>query len=106
VPGVTGFKGPDNLANGPDGKLWIVEDNAFSDIWVYDPRSKDANQDGYRDGVHLFASLKDKPAEGSGIYFGKDPHTLFVNVQHSGTGNDKTMAITKQHKGHHKHHDD
>jgi hypothetical protein len=34
-------------------------------------------------------------------------------VQHSGTGNDKTMAITKQHKGHdkhhkegHKHHDD
>jgi len=104
VPGVTGFKGPDNLANGPDGKLWIVEDNAFSDIWVYDPRSKDANGDGYKDGVHLFASLKDKPAEGTGIYFGKDPQTLYVNVQHSGTGNDKTMAITKQHKGHDKHH--
>lgn len=104
VPGVTGFKGPDNLANGPDGKLWIVEDNSWSDIWVYDPRSKDANKDGYKDGVHLFASLKDKPAEGSGIYFGKDPHTLYVNVQHSGTGNDKTMAITKQHKGHDKHH--
>jgi hypothetical protein len=92
--GVTGFKGADNLADGPDGKLWIVEDNAYSDIWVYDPRSKDANGDGYRDGVHLFASLKDKPAEGTGIYFGKDPHTLYVNVQHSGTGNDKTMAIT------------
>jgi hypothetical protein len=97
--GITGFKGPDNLAHGPDGKLWIVEDNAYSDIWVYDPRSKDANGDGYRDSVHLFASLKDKPAEGTGIYFGKDPHTLFVNVQHSGTGNDKTMAITRQHKG-------
>jgi hypothetical protein len=96
--GVTGFKGADNLANGPDGKLWIVEDNAYSDIWVYDPRSKDANGDGYRDGMHLFASLKDKPAEGTGIYFGKDPHTLYVNVQHSGTGNDKTMAITRQHK--------
>ncbi len=94
--GITGFKGPDNLASGPDGKLWIVEDNAYSDIWVYDPRSNDANGDGYRDGVHLFASLKDKPAEGSGIYFGKDPHTLYVNVQHSGTGNDKTMAITKR----------
>ena len=103
--GITGFKGADNLANGPDGKLWIVEDNAYSDIWVYDPRSKDANGDGYRDGMHLFASLKDKPAEGSGIYFGKDPHTLYVNVQHSGTGNDKTMAITKKHKGHGKHHD-
>lgn len=93
--GITGFKSPDNLADGPDGKLWIVEDNAHSDIWVYDPRSKDANGDGYRDGVYLFASLKDKRAEGSGIYFGKDPYTLFVNVQHSGTGNDKTMAITR-----------
>lgn len=92
---VTGFKSPDNLASGPDGKLWIVEDNDFSDIWVFDPRSEDANGDGYKDGVHLFASLKDKPAEGTGIYFGKDPHTLFVNVQHSGTGNDKTMAISR-----------
>ena len=95
----TGFAKVDNLANGPDGKLWMVEDNDYSDIWVYDPRSEDANGDGYRDGVHLFASLKDKPAEGSGIYFGKDPDTLFVNVQHSGTGNDKTMAITKQREG-------
>jgi len=102
----TGFAKVDNLANGPDGKLWMVEDNDWSDIWVYDPRSKDANGDGYKDGVHLFASLKDKPAEGTGIYFGKDPHTLYVNVQHSGTGNDKTMAITKQHKGHHEHHED
>ena len=89
-------QGADNLANGPDGKLWMVEDNDFSDIWVFDPRSEDANGDGYQDGVHLFASLKDKPAEGTGIYFGKDPQTLYVNVQHSGTGNDKTMAITKR----------
>jgi hypothetical protein len=94
--GVTGFAKVDNLAKSADGKLWMVEDNDFSDIWVYDPRSEDANGDGYKDGVHLFASLKDKPAEGTGIYFGKDPHTLFVNVQHSGTGNDKTMAITKR----------
>ncbi len=100
TPGMTGFKSPDNLADGPDGKLWIVEDNAFSDIWVYDPNSSDANKDGYRDGVHLFASLKDKPAEGTGIYFGKDPRTLWVNVQHSGTGNDKTIAITnRKHPG-------
>jgi hypothetical protein len=94
--GATGFAKVDNLATSADGKLWMVEDNDFSDIWVYDPASKDANNDGYRDGVHLFASLKDKSAEGTGIYFGKDPHTLFVNVQHSGTGNDKTMAITNR----------
>jgi hypothetical protein len=90
--GVTGFKSPDNLAKGHDGKLWIVEDNDNSDIWVALP---DEDGDGYSDGVYLFASLKDKPAEGTGIYFGKDPHTLFVNVQHSGTGNDKTMVITR-----------
>lgn len=94
--GVTGFRGVDNLADGPDGKLWMVEDNAYSDIWVFDPNSKDANRDGYRDGVYLFASLKDVGAEGTGIYFGTDPKTLFVNVQHSDTGNDKTMVITKR----------
>lgn len=89
--GVTGFRSPDNLANGPDGKLWIVEDNVPSDIWVALP---DKDGDGASDGVHLFASLKDNGAEGTGIYFGKDPRTLYVNVQHSSTGNDKTMAIT------------
>ena len=68
--GVTGMKSPDNLASGPDGKLWIVEDNVPSDIWVAEP---DMNGDGYSDGVHLFASLKDPAAEGTGIYFGKDP---------------------------------
>jgi secreted PhoX family phosphatase len=90
--GVSGLKSPDNLANGPDGKLWIVEDNVPSDIWVAEP---DRDGDGYSDGVSLFASLQDSGAEGTGIYFGKDPHALFVNVQHSVTGNDKTMVITK-----------
>lgn len=91
--GITGFKSPDNLASGPDGRLWIVEDNVPSDIWVAEP---DNDGDGTSDGVHLFASLKDDGAEGTGIYFGKDPQTLFVNIQHSVTGNDKTMAITKR----------
>jgi secreted PhoX family phosphatase len=92
----TGFAKVDNLASGPDGKLWMVEDNDYSDIWVFDPNSEDADNDDYKDGVHLFASLKDKPAEGTGIYFGKDSHTLFVNVQHSITGNDKTVIITNR----------
>ncbi|SOD21020.1 alkaline phosphatase PhoX [Nitrosomonas ureae] len=91
--GVTGFMRPDNLARSPDGKLWIVEDNPNSDIWVALP---DEDGDGFSDGVYLFASLKDAAAEGTGIYFGKDPHTLFVNIQHSGTGNDKTMIITNK----------
>lgn len=98
--GITGFRNPDNLAKGADGKLWIVEDNVPSDIWVAQP---DKDGDGASDSVHLFASLKDNAAEGTGIYFGKDPRTLFVNVQHSATGNDKTMAITN--REHHRDHE-
>lgn len=96
--GVTGFAHPDNLARGPNGTLWIAEDNGWSDIWVFDPNSKDENGDGYPDGVSLFASLKDKPAEATGIYFGPAFNTLFVNIQHSGTGNDKTLAITRHNR--------
>jgi sugar lactone lactonase YvrE len=76
---ITGFNNPDNLASGPDGKLWIVEDNVPSDIWV---AGRDQNKDGAADTVDLFASLKDSGAEGTGIYFGKNPRTLYVNVQH------------------------
>ena len=91
--GVTGFKNPDNLASGPDGRLWIVEDNVPSDIWVAEP---DSNGDGHADALHLFASLKDPWAEGTGLYFRSDKETLYVNVQHSRTGNDKTVAITRR----------
>ncbi|MCU7812471.1 MAG: PhoX family protein, partial [Candidatus Thiodiazotropha sp. (ex Notomyrtea botanica)] len=30
------FNNPDNLAEGPEGRLWIVEDTPGSDIWVAD----------------------------------------------------------------------
>jgi hypothetical protein len=81
----TGFNNPDNLASGRDGSLWIVEDNSFSDIWVAAP---DLDHDGTADRVDLFASLRDVGAEGTGIYVGTDPGTLFVNVQHP----DKPLA--------------
>lgn len=84
------FRKIDNLASGPDGRLWIIEDNKPSDIWVADP---DSDLDGASDNVRLFASFNDGAAEGTGIYFGNDPHTLFVNVQHSADGNDRTIAI-------------
>lgn len=92
--GQTGFDNPDNLAQTPDGKLIIVEDNVPSDIWIAD---KDRDGDGAADAVWLFASLTDPGAEGTGIYFGKDPKTMFVNVQHSAVDDgDATWAITKQ----------
>ena len=88
--GITGLKSPDNLVAGSDGRLWIVEDNVPSDIWVAEP---DRNGDGRADKVSLFASLQDPWAEGTGLYFSPDHKTLYVNVQHSRTGSDRTIAI-------------
>ncbi len=92
----TGFDNPDNLAATPDGKLMIIEDNVPSDIWV---AGTDKNGDGAADHTWLFGSLSDPEAEGTGIYFGKDPHTLFVNIQHSAAPDgDATWAITRHKK--------
>ncbi|HEX6056849.1 MAG TPA: alkaline phosphatase PhoX [Intrasporangium sp.] len=92
--GVTGFNNPDNLAQGPDGRLWIVEDNYLSDVWVAD---LDTDQDGAADTVEQFASLVDTGGEISGIYFGKDPKTLFLNIQHPDKAlADGTWTITKR----------
>jgi hypothetical protein len=89
----TGFNGPDNLASSANGQLWIVEDNVPSDIWVASKHDK--NKDGVADDVELFASLRDPGAEGTGIYFGKDPRTLYVNIQHPAKPQaDGTWAIT------------
>lgn len=96
-PGVeghqTGWDSVDNLGVTPDGKLMIIEDNKPSDIWIAD---KDHNNDGIADDVWLFGSLTDPAAEGTGIYFGKNPKVLFVNVQHSVEADgDATWAIIK-----------
>ena len=92
--GVTGFNNPDNLAQGPDGRLWVVEDNFLSDVFV---ASLDRDQDGTADEVEHFASLKDTGAEISGIYFGTDPKTLFLNIQHPDKAlADGTWTITKR----------
>jgi uncharacterized protein len=88
----TGLRHPDNLADGPGGRLWIAEDNVPGDIWVAEP---DRDGDGDSDRVSLFASLRDIRAEPSGIYFGQEPLRLFVAIQHSATGNDKTVVIDR-----------
>ena len=90
----TGFDSVDNLAETPDGRLMMVEDNKPSDIWV---ASKETNEFGAAKEVHLFGSLTDPGAEGTGIYFSPtDPKTLYVNVQHSAADDgDATWSITK-----------
>jgi uncharacterized protein len=92
----SGWDSVDNLATTPDGKLVIIEDNSPSDIWV---AGKDHDQDGMADQVWLFGSLTDYSAEGTGIYFGKDPKIMFVNIQHSQENDgDATWAIVKDQK--------
>ncbi|WP_291381762.1 alkaline phosphatase PhoX [Demequina sp.] len=93
---VTGFNSPDNLAEGPDGTLWIVEDNDYSDIYQ---ATMDENGDGAADSVSLFASLKDEGAETTGIYFGKDRKVMYVTVQHPDKDlADGIWAISKKNK--------
>lgn len=103
---VTGFAQVDNLAATADGKLVMIEDNVPSDIWI----ATEANdRNGVAAGIELFATLTDPQAEGTGIYFGKDPNTMFVNVQHSAaTDGDATWAISKVNSEYmkHKHHHD
>lgn len=96
----TGFDSVDNLAETPDGRLMMIEDNKPSDIWI---ASKKTNKFGAAKEVKLFASLTDPGAEGTGIYFSPmDRKTLYVNVQHSAAEDgDGTWAITR--KGDNKH---
>ena len=98
----TGFDSVDNLAETPDGRLMMIEDNKPSDIWV---ASTETDNEGASKEVKLFASLTDPEAEGTGIYFSPlDAKTLYVNVQHSAAEDgDGTWAITK--KGHASHKD-
>lgn len=99
----TGFDSVDNLAEAPNGDLVMVEDNVPSDIWF---ASKRTDEFGASKNVELFASLSDPSAEGTGIYFSPfDPHTLYVNVQHSAADDgDGTWAISR--KGGRGHHED
>ena len=94
----TGFDSVDNLAESPDGKLIMIEDNKPSDIWF---ASTKTNAFGASKKVKLFASLTDPGAEGTGIYFSPvDDDTLYVNVQHSAAEDgDATWAITRKRHG-------
>lgn len=94
----TGFDSVDNLAEAPNGDLVMIEDNVPSDIWF---ASRRTDAFGASKNVELFASLTDPDAEGTGIYFSPlDPHTLFVNVQHSANPDgDGTWAIRRA-RGH------
>ena len=90
---ITAFDDPDNLALDPFGNLFISEDEAPGDIWV---ALAGRGNERVAQSVVLFASLADCAAEPTGIYFDRNGHTLWVQVQHAGgSGNDLTVAIER-----------
>lgn len=55
-----------------------------------------ADGDGRADRVALFGSLSTPGTQASGIYFGTEPGTLFINVQHADNASNKTLAVTRE----------
>lgn len=86
----TPFSNPDNLAIGPDGTIYIVEDQdgGVENIW----RTVDANHDGVAESMSVIATLRVQGAESTGMHFVGDK--IYVNVQHPASGNDMLVEIT------------
>ncbi len=75
---------PDNLAQSPDGTIYILEDkpnrdNTGGDIW----RLRDVDRDGMAESIDHFMSLRVKGAENTGMIFRpQHPQQFIINVQH------------------------
>src|SRR6185503_4857725 len=99
------FASPDNLAVDNDGNIYIVEDRGGGvddDIWF----AKDLNGDGdlldTNEGIGRWASNGTLGSEFTGLYF--DPFNddrAWVNIQHPGSDNDRTIEITVKGDGRH-----
>lgn len=88
---------PDNLALDAAGNIYIIEDRAGGiddDIWF----AKDINLDGDLgdpgEGLARWATQGTAGSEFTGLYFDKlNPNRAWVNIQHPGSGNDRTFEI-------------
>lgn len=73
---------PDNLEFQPgSGLLYVIEDNAFGDIWACLPDGPD--RDNKSDGCIRVVSLRDSSAEPTGFMFHPDGSKAYVVIQHS-----------------------
>ena len=82
VEGDTDLNQPDNLAFQPvTGNMYVIEDNAFGDVWSCLPDGKD--RDVKTDGCVKVLSVRDSSAEPTGYAFTGDGKTAYVYIQHS-----------------------
>lgn len=91
----TQFENNDNIALGPDGRIYIVEDNEpiGGDIWATVDLNNDGVLSGPGEGMGRFASLLTNGSEPTGLYWDSFRHQWLVNVQHPTSGNNMTIAI-------------
>lgn len=86
----TNFDDPDNIAIGPNGEVFIIEDEGPGDIW----KATDANKDGVAESMGLWASLGVAGSEPTGLI--RDPNNpkrYIVNIQHPASGNDALWEV-------------
>ena len=94
----TGLASPDNLAIDHDGNIYIVEDRSGGvddDIWFAKDLNKDGDLNDAGEGIGRWASNGTVGSEFTGLYFDpKNKRRAWVNIQHPGSGNDRTIEIT------------
>jgi uncharacterized protein len=98
VPVGAALANPDNLAVDHEGNIYIIEDRnggADDDIWF----ARDLNFDGdlkdAGEGIGRWASNGTVGSEFTGLYFDQtNKRRAWVNIQHPGSGNDRTIEIT------------
>ncbi len=86
-----GLDDPDNLAFGPDGMMFIIEDENPGDVWA----ATDVDGDGTFETVELFASLGPFGSEPTGFIYDEWSEGFLVAIQHPSSQNDALWLIQK-----------
>jgi secreted PhoX family phosphatase len=98
LPVDSALANPDNLAIDHDGHIYIVEDRnggVDDDIWFANDLNNDGDLTDPGEGLARWASNGTPGSEFTGLYFDPtDKRRAWVNIQHPGSGNDRTIKIT------------